>query len=85
MSYERHGEAYRRDTILPVRGLAGCGTAALRLHAPSSPEAIAVCWRINGYRARLLVWTREEWETLESRPTDAQYHPGGFWCALRLD
>ena len=85
MSYERRSEAHRRNNLLPVRGLADSATASLRLHAPGSPEAIAVCWRINGYRARLFVWTLEEWENLESRPTDAQYHPSGVWCALRLD
>jgi hypothetical protein len=45
----------------------------------------AVFWRINGYRARLLVWSIPEWERLETRPSDAQYHPSGVWCALRMD
>ena len=45
----------------------------------------AAFWRINGHRARLLVWTRDEWERLETPPSDAQYHPTGVWCALRLD
>jgi hypothetical protein len=48
-------------------------------------ESGAVLWRINGFRARLLVWTVEEWEKLEAHPIDAQYHPSGVWCALRLD
>ena len=42
-------------------------------------------WRINGFRARLMVWTAEEWEKLEPRPADAQYHPSGVWCALRWE
>lgn len=41
-------------------------------------------WKINGHPARLLIWSEEEWEHLEVRPIDAQYHPYGFWCALRL-
>jgi hypothetical protein len=85
MSYERHGEAHRRNTLLRVRGLAGSGTAALRLYAPGGPDAMTLSWRINGYRARLFVWTQAERETLESRPNDARYHPSGVWCALRLD
>ena len=44
----------------------------------------AAGWRINGHPARLLIWSREEWEHLEVRPIDAQYHPFGVWCALRL-
>jgi hypothetical protein len=50
-----------------------------------SSESAAVFWRINGFRARLMVWTVEEWEKLDLRPADAQYHPSGVWCALRLD
>ena len=41
-------------------------------------------WRINGHPARLLIWSAEEWERLDVRPIDAQYHPFGVWCALRL-
>ncbi len=53
-----------------------------RRGAPMKP---ATGWRINGYPARLLIWSAEEWEHLESRPIDAQYHPFGVWCALRLE
>jgi hypothetical protein len=42
-------------------------------------------WRINGYAARLVIWSAEEWEKLDVRPLDAQYHPFGVWCALRLE
>jgi hypothetical protein len=42
-------------------------------------------WRINGFPATIHVWTAEEWASLEVRPDDAQYHPAGVWCALRLD
>lgn len=48
-------------------------------------ESEAVLWRINGFPARLLIWTADEWERLEARPADAQFHPSGVWCALRLD
>ena len=57
----------------------------LRLDAEPASETKAAYWRINGFRARLLVWTVAEWEQLERRPADAQYHPSGVWCALRLD
>jgi hypothetical protein len=61
--------------------------AGLRLHRgnPNRVDSPGVCWRINGHRARLLVWTVDEWERLAIRPLDAQYHPSGVWCALRLD
>jgi hypothetical protein len=45
----------------------------------------AAGWRINGYPARLVIWSPEEWENLEVRPMDAQFHPFGVWCALRLE
>ncbi len=57
----------------------------LRLFINRGSESAAVFWRINGFRARLMVWTAEEWEKLEPRPADAQYHPSGVWCALRLE
>src|SRR5277367_118995 len=57
----------------------------LRLCAEPASEESATYWWINGYRARLLVWTQDEWANLETRPTDAQLHPAGVWCALRMD
>ena len=42
-------------------------------------------WRINGHPATIYIWTAEEWERLESRPVDAQRHPSGAWCVLRMD
>jgi hypothetical protein len=57
----------------------------LRLYRESEPDARATVWRINGYRARLHIWTLDEWENLEAAPADAQYHPSGVWCALRLE
>lgn len=59
--------------------------AAVRLYLHSHPESEGIFWRINGFRATLFVWTSEEWNRLESRPNDAQLHPSGVWCALRLE
>lgn len=73
------------NTFLQLHDLAAGGAAALRLYIHSRPESGAVFWRINGFRAKLLVWTPDEWERLEARPSDAQFHPSGVWCALRLD
>jgi hypothetical protein len=42
-------------------------------------------WRINGFAAIVIVWTKEEWSRLTDRPTDAQSLPGGQWCALRIE
>jgi len=42
-------------------------------------------WRINGFPATILVWTQDEWERMDVHPSDAQYHPCGIWCALRID
>jgi hypothetical protein len=73
------------SSYLPVQDLAATGDATLRLYIHSTPESAGVFWRINGFRAKLLVWTVEEWERLEARPPDAQFHPSGVWCALRLE
>ncbi len=51
----------------------------------AGPESQAAYWRINGCRARLLIWTPDEWKKMKPPPADAQYHPCGLWCALRLD
>ena len=52
---------------------------------PSEPESHSAYWRINGYRATILIWTEAEWKALEVRPPDAQFYPCGVWCALRID
>jgi hypothetical protein len=62
----------------PIRG-------KIRRFLNRRSESAGVFWRINGFRVRLMVWTVEEWDKLELRPADAQYHPSGVWCALRLD
>jgi hypothetical protein len=60
-------------------------SSAVRLFQPPAQEAESAFWRINGFRTRLVIWTTEQWENLDTRPPDAQYHPSGFWCALRID
>jgi hypothetical protein len=50
-----------------------------------STDSSPIMWRINGYRTSLLVWTQDEWARLDVRPADAQYHPSGIWCALRVE
>jgi hypothetical protein len=61
------------------------GGSSLRLWREPGPDSSAVFWRINGYRATLLVWTQDEWASMDARPLDAQYHPSGVWCALRME
>ncbi len=77
------GRKYPRGSHWPVHDLAQAATLRLYLHA--RPESRSIYWRINGFRVRLLVWTSEEWERLDTRPSDAQFHPSGVWCALRLE
>lgn len=48
-------------------------------------EDKAAFWWINGYRAKLVIWTPDEWDRMDTPPSDAQFHPAGVWCALRLD
>jgi hypothetical protein len=45
-----------------------------------------IYWRINGYRAAMLVWTDAEFERLPAwdRPTDAQHFACGIWAVLRM-
>ena len=59
--------------------------SVIRFQSPQYAASRSACWRINGHPTRLLIWSVEEWERLPERPTDAQYHPYGFWCALRLE
>ena len=63
----------------------GVQLALQRFCIPMSTSPMSARWRINGYPARLLIWTIEEWERLDERPVDAQFHPIGVWCALRVD
>ncbi len=63
------------------------GTTAMYTIPYPHPKSArnASYWRINGFPATILVWTQDEWERMEVRPSDAQYHPCGIWCALRVD
>ncbi len=61
------------------------GRPPLALFNPSPQCKNAAHWRINGFPASVLIWTAEEWERLSERPSDAQYHPSGVWCALRVE
>ena len=58
---------------------------SLRLHMPTSDIASSASWLINGFPAKILIWTAEEWARLTERPTDAQEYPNGIWCALRME
>jgi hypothetical protein len=68
----------------PSRRLARQRTV-LRLFEPLSQVVSSDRWRINGHPARLFIWSMEEWERLENHPADAQFHPFGVWCALRIE
>jgi hypothetical protein len=60
----------------------------LNLFRPLSQATSAVPaarWTINGFPAILIIWTQEQWANLKERPSDAQYHPNGLWCALRME
>lgn len=57
----------------------------LGLYNPPSPDAYVGRWKINGYRATIIIWTVEEWDQLPVRPNDAQFFPCGVWCSLRME
>jgi hypothetical protein len=57
----------------------------LRLHTPPADPVGSALWLINGFPARILIWTAEEWARLTDRPNDAQPCPNGIWCALRME
>jgi hypothetical protein len=59
--------------------------APLQIFRPFAPVSHSARWKINGHKASLLIWSAEEWERLDQRPADAQFHPHGVWCALRFD
>jgi hypothetical protein len=59
--------------------------AGIGLFQSPSPESNIGRWRINGFPAKIIIWTDEEWENLTVRPDDAQYYPCGVWCALRVE
>ena len=53
--------------------------------SPQPPKDV-VYWRVNGYRAAMLVWTDDEFERLacHERPADAQHFSCGIWAVLRM-
>lgn len=72
--------------------MASQGAATSRAHLrvfdrPRSapPPSPGIRWFINGFPATVLIWTQEQWATLADPPSDAQPHPDGFWCALRME
>lgn len=58
---------------------------AHRFRELTVPQERAAYWWINGYRAKLLIWTQEEQGSMKGLPSDAQFHPAGVWCALRIE
>lgn len=50
-----------------------------------SPPPSEIRWLINGFPAIIIIWTPEQWAALKDRPSDAQRHPTGVWCALRME
>ncbi len=79
--------AFRRPTL---------NASKLTVHRPESdsrrrpPATLPVMdvayWRVNGYRAAMLVWTDAEFERLAAyeRPPDAQHLSCGVWAVLRM-
>jgi hypothetical protein len=59
--------------------------STLRLHIPLPEVNGSAGWLINGFPAKVLIWTAEEWSRLTDRPIDAQPYQDGIWCALRMD
>jgi hypothetical protein len=53
---------------------------------PETRVQDVVYWRVNGYRAAMLVWTDAEFEQLADweRPSDAQHFSCGIWAVLRM-
>ena len=66
-----------------------CPETESRFRAPAASEAgmrDVVYWRVNGYRAAMLVWTDDEFARLapRERPRDAQHFSCGIWAVLRM-
>ena len=55
------------------------------IHLPSADLVGSAGWLINGFPAKVLIWTAEDWARLTDRPNDAQPYPNGVWCALRME
>lgn len=61
----------------------------LGLYRPGSGHPAVVGqshgWKVDGYPARILVWTDEEYRSLSEGAPDAQRYDCGVWVALRID
>lgn len=56
-----------------------------RVQARATAPPNEATWRINGYSAKIVVWTQDEWDRMAIHPADAQFYPCGIWCALRIE
>jgi hypothetical protein len=72
------------NTWLKLGARSSARTDELRDEAANKSGRASAIWWINGYRVRLFIWTQSEFAKLETHPSDAQYHPRGLWCALRV-
>ena len=62
------------------------GAAPLRLWPAAHDEPAALAVRIDGWPARIVVWTAREWAALPARARPADARPvGRTWVALRLE
>jgi hypothetical protein len=57
----------------------------LSIHRPRMDQSSSASWLVNGFPATIIIWTAEEWASLDVLPLDAQPFPNGIWCALRID
>jgi hypothetical protein len=59
--------------------------STLKIHLPAADIPSSARWLINGFPAKVLIWTAEDWACLTDQPSDAQPCPNGVWCALRME
>jgi hypothetical protein len=81
MSESRHSSRPNRTTRLTVHRP---DTESVATPRPRTNDV--VYWRVNGYRAAMLVWTDAEFAQLPEweRPADAQHFSCGIWAVLRM-
>jgi hypothetical protein len=72
------------STLSPRRAGAVTENPAVVLYQPEQHQRNVAWWRINGFPAVVEIWTPEQWEELQDRPTNAQFMPCGLWCVLRM-
>ena len=69
---------------------ADLGGAALRLFVPDddgrdrAEAGLTRRWRINGWGARIHLWTDAQVEAMGEPPADAARYECGVWAALRI-